>query len=131
MNLYLKRFIEDNINLIENQMYDELYYQAQVHGSPIEYSGCGGLTQCLHQIDIYPEYYFKELPEDFLSQAEGVLAEYTIPDNIKKINKNFGWRSHLENFYIGENVIELASDSLAEIEGLIYFEIPASVQIIG
>lgn len=131
MNTYLKQFIEENITLIENQMYDELYYQAQAHGSPIEYSGCGGLTQCLHQINLYPEYDFKELPEQFLAQAPQVIPNYIIPNNVQKISKKFGWRSRIQNLTIGKNVLELAEQSLYDINDLTYIELPPSIKTIG
>lgn len=75
----VKQFIEDNIELIEDNQWEELYTKTKYELD----IATGEFTSCMFAIDIHPEVYLKELPARFLFKSN--IKEFNIPNNITSI----------------------------------------------
>ena len=95
----IKRFIEENINLIEQDKWGKIYEKAT--NDLIAYTG--EFTETMFQVGIHPEEYLTELPDWFLSGSS--IREFTIPDNITAIGSSvFCNCNSLTSVVIGNNV---------------------------
>lgn len=72
----LKEFIEQNIDLIEDNDFTELYNRRHD-------TGRGKLTDVLYECSIDPLQYMTEIPECFAYEAN--ITGVTIPDNVTSI----------------------------------------------
>ena len=107
INNGLKDSIEDNISLIENKNFKELYKKAYRMGVNI-----GDLTHVLYSIGIDPLDELTYIPAAFLESCDA-LIEVEIPIHIEHIDESaFYDCNNLLSITIPKNVIELASWSL-------------------
>ena len=119
INNGLKDFIENNISLIENADFKELYKKAYT----IAYSMNGGfsvgdLTHVLYSIGIDPLEELTYIPAAFFESCDA-LVEVDIPVHIEHIDESaFYDCNNIYSITIPKNVIELASWSLAGCEEL-------------
>lgn len=76
----VKAFIEENITLIEENRWKEVYEKVakDLIGGDI-----GNFTETMLAVNIHPETYLKELPTWFLYRSG--IEEFTIPNNITSI----------------------------------------------
>ena len=106
----LKEFIEDNISLIENKDFKELYKKACSMNSQFN---VGDLTHVLYTIGINPLEDLTYIPASFLESCDA-LIEVEIPTHIEHIDESaFYDCNNILSITIPKNVIELAAWSLA------------------
>lgn len=111
----LKNFIEDNISLIENRDFKELYEKAYAMDSGINVSD---LTHVLYSIGMDPLEDLRYIPVSFLEACDA-LIEVDIPIHIERIDESaFYDCNNIESITIPKNVTELASWSLAGCDNL-------------
>lgn len=75
-----KQFIEQNIELIEIDSWEEIYKKASKNLKPID---VGNFTSCLLEADIHPEKYLTKLPDYFLYGSK--IDNFKIPSHITEI----------------------------------------------
>ena len=115
INKGLKDFIEDNISLIENKDFKELYKKAYSINSVFN---VGDLTHVLYSIGIDPLDELTYIPAAFLESCDA-LIEVEIPTHIEHIDESaFYDCNNIDSITVPKNVIELASWSLAGCEEL-------------
>ena len=111
----LKEFIEDNISLIENRGFKELYKKAYSMNSQFN---VGDLTHVLYSIGIDPLEELTYIPAAFLESCDA-LFEVDIPVHIEHIDESAFYDCNtLYSITIPKNVIELAPWSISGCEGL-------------
>lgn len=121
MNEQLKKFIEDNINLIEQNEWKEIYHKRFPEGFTETLLDCGinPLDQGLNFI-----------PNNFLYNSN--IEEFTIPNNITSIGKQaFAGCSNLINIKIPNSVKIIGDYAFSCCYQLASIEIPNKVTSIG
>ena len=98
----LKQFLEKNIELIEENKFDELYKKAE---NDLYFSqGIGTLTRTLLAANINPIEYLSEIPYCYL-YGDSTITGFVIPDNIEFINSEaFANCSQLHDVIFGKDV---------------------------
>lgn len=81
MNDIVKDFIRQNINLIDQNNFEQLYTKATQRDV---YANVGELTQVLISSGINPLEHMTRVPERFLSDSD--VKEFQIPDNVTRID---------------------------------------------
>lgn len=151
MNNDVKRFIEENINLIEEDKWEEVYGKA---GSELRReSDTGKFTEIMLKVDLHPESYLKELPNYFLSgcnlskfeipnhiasigsyafrRCEN-LTDIVIPDSVTSIGKSaFDYCSNLRRVVVGDGVTSIDESAFYLCKSLTNIVIPDNVRSIG
>ena len=111
----LKEFIEDNISLIENGDFKELYKKAYSMTSEFN---VGDLTHVLYSIGIDPLEDLTYIPAAFLESCDA-LIEVEIPIHIEHIDESaFYDCNNIDSITVPKNVTELCSWSLGGCEEL-------------
>lgn len=82
MKKSLKNFIEENIEMIENEEFDVIYSDLD---ADFRYTLIGDFTEALIKAGIDPAKYMKEIPPHYLGGTS--LRSYTIPNNITAIGE--------------------------------------------
>ena len=112
----LKEFIEDNISLIENRDFKELYKKA--YGMNNDFNVVGDLTHVLYSIGIDPLEELTYIPAAFFESCDA-LFEVDIPVHIEHIDESaFYDCNNIYSITIPKNVTELGSWSLAGCDNL-------------
>ena len=115
MNEGLKEFIEQNISLIDDRNFKELYKKAY---SLNNYFNVGDLTHVLYSIGVDPLEDLTYIPAAFLESCDA-LIEVEIPSHIKNIDEYaFYDCNNIDSIIIPKNVIELAARSLGGCDNL-------------
>ena len=115
INNGLKDFIEDNIALIEDGDFKELYKKAYSMNSEFN---VGDLTHVLYSIGIDPLEELTYIPAAFFESCDA-LVEVDIPVHIEHIDESaFYDCNNIYSITIPKNVIELCSWSIAGCEEL-------------
>lgn len=128
MNNQIKDFIEANINLIENNSWEEIYNRASDTLTWKPY--IKDFTEVMLNAGIHPELYLKELPEYFLSGSR--CQEFIIPNHITNIRKfAFFHCTSLTNVIIGDNVTSIDENAFYYCSSLTHVTIPNNVIRIG
>lgn len=146
MTTELKEFIEQNINLIEDNDFTELYNRCSDDNR-------GELTDVLYECSIDPLQYMTEIPDMFAAETD--LTNITIPDSITSIGKHafdecikltrvtisnnvkwidkyaFGGCSSLTSITIPDSVTSIGNYAFSVCDSLISVTIPDSVTNIG
>lgn len=82
MKKSLKNFIEENIELIENEEFEVIYSDLD---ADFRYTLIGDFTEALIKAGIDPAKYMKEIPPHYLGGTS--LRSYTIPNSITAIGE--------------------------------------------
>lgn len=99
----VKKFIEDNIELIEANEWEEAYRFANKELSMAE---IGQFTSLMLSADIHPEKYLSKLPAYFL--YESGIKEFIIPDSVTSIGDwAFKYCTNLESIIIPDSLTEI------------------------
>lgn len=122
MDIKIKSFIEDNINLIETNQWEEVYKKAINELKDTT----GEFTELMLQANIHPESYLDYLPSNFLSRA--TISNFEIPNNIKSI----GWEAfsdceNLEDVTIPDSIEFIDMAAFYNCKSLISIKIPDNV----
>lgn len=97
MNNEVQKFIEDNIELIQNNEFTKLYQLtlSAYRGLPSS-SHIGKLTECFLSCDIDPLKYMEIVPDNYL-YGSSKITSIIIPDNIMHIADNAFMSSKIES----------------------------------
>ena len=121
----IEEFINDNIELIDENRWEELYEKAQDKLS----ENTAKLTKSLLDADIHPEEYLSKLPPYFLSNSD--ITKFDIPSNITSIRWGvFDGCINLTNIKIPNTVISIGSSTFRGCSSLTSVTIGNSVKII-
>ena len=121
----VKKFIEENIELIESNRWDELYKKSDDLKADV-----GNFTKAMLDADIHPENYLSDLPIHFLRGSN--ISEFEIPNNIKSIGKYaFTCCYNLTSVTIGNNITSIGECSFEHCYSLTSIEIPDNVREIS
>ena len=98
----LKEFLEKNIELIEENKFDELYKKAE---KDLYFSqDIGTLTRTLQTANIDPIEYLSEIPYCYL-YGDSKITQFVIPDKIEFVNSEaFANCSQLHDVIFGKDV---------------------------
>lgn len=101
LSFELKEFIEDNIQLIEDKCWDQVYDNASF---TLDSDTCGKLTETLLSLGIDPiqEQGFDWIPDYYLSNTG--IKEFSIPENIHLIGEGAFSYSKLTSITIPKSV---------------------------
>lgn len=115
INEGLKEFIENNISLIEDEDFKELYKKA--YGMNTQFN-IGDLTHVLYSIGIDPLDNLNYIPAAFLESCYA-LIDVEIPSHIEHIDESaFYDCNNIYSITVPKNVIELSSWSLGGCDNL-------------
>ena len=102
MDILVKDFIEENIDLIEDNKWEEVYNNA----SELPLSSREALTSILLEADIDPLNYLNYIPDFYLAGQD--INSFNIPSHIKRINKfAFYYCTSLTNVTIPDSVTSI------------------------
>ena len=119
----IQQFIEDNIDLIDNNNFTELYNRCVSTDRE-------QLTAVLYSCDINPLDYLTEIPEWFASRTN--ITSITIPDIVTRICwRAFSECTSLTNVTIGNSVESIGSYAFYSCNNLTNITVPSSVTYIG
>lgn len=106
MSTALKKFIEQNIEFIEQGDYQSLYHYAAMDDlvTPAQ------LTELFMRIDVKPELYMTTLVDDFARDMYG-MKQFVVPPNIEVIgNYAFGYNYDLEEVIFTTGNLDVIGD---------------------
>lgn len=125
----LKEFLEKNIELVEENKFDELYKKAE---NDLYFSqGIGTLTRMLLTANINPIEYLSEIPYCYL-YGDSKITQFIIPDKIEFISSEaFGNCSQLHDIIFGKNVSVIYYGAFENCTELINVELNEGLLEIG
>ena len=128
MNKFIKKFILEHEDLIEDNKWDEAYEELfKLYG----YSIIAEFTKTLEDSGIYPTKYFTKIPAGYHFNDLGLEAEI-IPATIKVIGPtSYQWCANLTSLHIEEGVESIGDEAFQFCTKLTEVEIPSSVKEIG
>ena len=103
MDIFIKQFIEDNIDLIENDNWDEIY-NSKIPLNFGNYSYTGRFTQAILECDINPLNYMKEVPEAYMYESISPDLNIYIPEGVEKISKCAFHNALIKSLHIPKSV---------------------------
>lgn len=105
----VKQFIEENIDLIEDNRWEEIYEKAE---NKLKDYYTGRFTEIMLEADIHPENYLKQLPKYFLYASD--IKEFIIPNNITSIGMSaLNDCTHLTSMTIGDSVSTISDSAFS------------------
>lgn len=123
----LKKFLEDNKDLITSHKYKELYEKANCEIRLFT----GNLTELLYAANINPLDYMDEIPDFFFYKSD--IESFNIPKHIKKIGDDaFNNCKNLKNIFIPNSITSIGVSAFMDCIDLksITFEDDSNIQYI-
>lgn len=125
MDTEVKKFIEENADLIEKGDFEQFYKKLET-----ERISLGQFTEVFLSAGIDPAEYMREIPSYYLTGTE--MVSYTIPQNITSID----WSAFIDcneftNVTIPDSVTSIGDYAFGYCEGLTGVTIGNSVKSIG
>ena len=99
-------FIEDHINLIDENNFTKLYEEAESYLTPDLEHATPYLTEYLISCDINPLEYMKKVPREYISGSQDSVIH--IPDNIEVIEAQSLNSHNLKHIVLPKNLTQLA-----------------------
>lgn len=127
MTTHVKRFIEQHIDLIENNQFTELY-DAAVNYFQV-YADIGELTHILESSGIHPLEHMNKIPRNYYDSSEE--SAFSIPNNIKQISEVAFCGSDIEKIIIPGNVSDIFSHAFDYCTSLTSVVCEEGVEFIG
>ena len=122
----IKEFIEDNIDLIEDRAWDQIYDNAQFN---LDSESTGGFTLAMLSIGEDPLEYLDYIPDYYLSDTS--ISTFNIPTNMRHLMSGcFSYCHNMKYITIPDNV-EVIGDYAFYDAGLERIIIPPTVHEIG
>lgn len=109
MTDYLKHYIKECLDLIDEEMYDELYSNCNIEERT-------NLTEFLLSCNIKPDEYMTVLPEGYLMSSQ--LNSYVISPGIEVIENNTFHFSKINSINIPDSVTSIGRDAFYNCRGL-------------
>ena len=120
MNEEIKKFIEENINLIEENRWEEIYSKAFPTG----------FTDALLEAQINPAELLGYIPKRYLENSK--INQYSIPNKVTNIGyAAFLNCSSLTSVIIGDSVTSIGTYAFTNCSSLISIQIPANIRWIA
>lgn len=130
MNDNVKAFIEKNIELVEENKWEELYQQAIVEFEDEDEEYTGAFTDIMLAADIHPELYLKKLPDYFLCGSN--IQTFNIPSTIRSTGyRAFYDCNSLTSVTIPDSVAIIGNNTFEKCEKLMNVILPDNVTSIG
>lgn len=118
---YMKKFIEDNVGLIENNEFNRLY-------SIIDELWVSSLTQLLYSVGIDPLPYLDVVPKEFAYRC--TLSDVYIPSNITDIYAKAFQRCKCFTVVIEEGCKNIYHSAFAGCDNLVTVSLPSTLTTI-
>lgn len=119
----IEQFIEEHIDLIDNNNFTELYTRCWNFDR-------GKLSEALYACGIDPLKYMTKIPNGFAAEAD--ITNITIPDSVTSIGSaTFSWCLRLTNVTIGNGVTSIGNSAFAGCSSLTSVTIGNGVESIG
>lgn len=119
----VKEFIEDNIDLIENKSWDQIYDNASLN---LDSMSTGQFTQALLGVGENPLETLDYIPDYYLSDA--TMETFNIPNHIHELCEGCFSYSSLKEIIIPDGVTTIGMYAFYECSQLKRVVIPPSVQ---
>ena len=119
----VKEFIEDNIDLIEDRAWDQIYDNAR---TTLDSESIGGFTLAMLDIGEDPLATLDYIPDYYLSDAK--IESFNIPDHIHELCEGCFAYSSLKEIVIPDSVTTIGMYAFYECPELKRITIPPSVQ---
>ena len=119
----VKEFIEDNIDLIEDRAWDQIYDNARFN---LDSESTGGFTLVMLYIGEDPLETLDYIPEYYLSDAN--IESFNIPNHILELSEGCFSYSSLKEITIPDSVTTIGMYAFYECPQLKRVVIPSSVQ---
>lgn len=132
----VKKFIEENIYLIDTEEFNKLYENAKSLSIMGGFQWgladeIGELSATLRQCEIYPEKYLDNIPISFLFKDTS-LEQFTVPSHIKTVGHNaFGLCGNLKYIEISYGVERIDFEAFCGCGKLEAIALPESIIEIG
>ena len=124
MNARIKKAIEDNIELIEYEQFDELYSKLNI-GLHI-----GEFTKILLQAEVLNMDMLTRLPEYFLAFVDDPSFEITIPGQFKTLPSNAFEQTKVRSIVLEEGIRTIQSNAFDRCKAE-EFILPSTIKAIG
>lgn len=121
----LQKFIEDNIELIDNNRFDDLYNIGIVDW-PDDIS-VHQVTDILHEADIDPLQYLSVVPVRYLDSSDHSHLNIVIPSNVTKIGGGAFRYLDVQSVTIEEGCTEICRSAFADNPFLTVIHLPHSL----
>ena len=119
----VKEFIEDNIDLIEDRAWDQIYDNARFN---LDSGSTGSFTLAMLEIGEDPLKSLDYVPDYYLSDAK--IDSFTIPNHILELSEGCFSYSSLKEIIIPDSVTTIGMYAFYECPQLKRVTIPPSVQ---
>lgn len=116
---HIKEFIRDNLDVFDEERYQELYDYLESYPSifPLGKSGViTQVTQFLLSCGIHPDEYMKRLPRGFLRHAQ--INEYSIAEGVETIGEGAFADSTIKTIRFPDSLISVEGSTFRECQNL-------------
>lgn len=121
MNVHIKKFIEENISLIEEDRYEELYDEAD---SCIDIHS---LTETLLEADIDPLQKLTYVPSHYLCETD--IFSFSVPAHITEIKNGAFWQcENLNKVSLPEGLKKIGDSAFCECHNLWQVTLPSTLE---
>lgn len=121
----LKQFLVDNIDLVDNFRFDELYEKFKY-----ETFGASELTKVFLEININPLEYMRTVPAYFFNNLNN--EPVTIPSNIVAIGYHaFVFNLAIAELFLPDGLIKIGGGAFCSCQNLTTVSLPDSIEYIG
>lgn len=128
LSFEVKEFIEDNIELIEQNRWDEVYDNASFN---LDSESTGAFTKCILDLGIDPisEQGLDYIPDYYLSDTD--ITKYTISERIHQLGTGCFSYTNLHSILIPKSVTQIDNYAFHSCLNLRYVTILCDTVIIG
>ena len=120
-----KVFIEQHINLITENQFEDLYRTALKEHVVIE-----DLTNSLLKADIHPLEHMSYIPQEFFYKSTTSVDGFIVPNNITAIRERAVYETDLTEIVIPEGVDSIYTYAFARCKELLFVTLPHSIEFI-
>ena len=132
MDKKIKQFIEENINLINQNTREswEKVYSNLYKFSPLKDEYVGQFTQIMLFAEIDPTYKLQQIPDYYLFSSD--IESYNIYDQVTSIgSRSFRKCNNLKFIYIPDSVTKIGSVAFEHCENLSFVSLPNQIKDFG
>ena len=125
MKYIVKKFIEANIELVDNYNFEEFYNKAT---KELNVECISDISAMFHSIGVYPYKMLKKIPFGYYAHLPDKILH--VGSNVKEIAKHAFGFSSIEKLIIDEGCVSIKFEAFNYCDKLNYIVLPKSLEII-